>query len=139
MMPYVRKGIEEGAQVPAHRYLWALAELNKLRLVIRRFFMDYDLLVLPSTSVTAFPVDHRPEIVAGEKIEPMWGWYATLFPFNLSGNPAASIPCGFTCDGLPIGMQIVGRKLDEATVLRASAAFEEAKPWANVRPSISKL
>ena len=67
----------------------------------------------------------------------MWAFYAPLFGFNMSGNPAASIPCGFTRDGLPIGMQVVGHKLDEVTVLGASAAFEEARPWAHVRPPIS--
>ena len=56
-------------------------------------------------------------------------------PFNMTGNPAASVPCGFSAEGLPIGMQIVGRRGDEATVLRASAAFEAARPWAQHRPS----
>jgi aspartyl-tRNA(Asn)/glutamyl-tRNA(Gln) amidotransferase subunit A len=52
-------------------------------------------------------------------------------------NPAASVPCGFGSDGLPIGLQIVGRLEDEVTVLRASAAFEEARPWVNKRPPVS--
>ena len=56
--------------------------------------------------------------------------------FNLSGNPAASIPCGFTAEGLPIGLQIAGRQEDEVTVLRVSAAFEENHPWLTKRPLI---
>jgi len=53
---------------------------------------------------------------------------------NMTGQPAASIPAGFTKDGLPIGLQIVGRHLDDATVLRASACFEKARPWKNMWP-----
>jgi aspartyl-tRNA(Asn)/glutamyl-tRNA(Gln) amidotransferase subunit A len=52
----------------------------------------------------------------------------------MTGQPASSVPCGFTKDGLPIGLQIVGRRFDDATVLRASAAFERARPWAQHRP-----
>ena len=58
-------------------------------------------------------------------------------PFNLTGQPAASVPCGFTKDGLPIGLQIVGRRFDDVTVLRASAAFETARPWMARRPAFS--
>jgi aspartyl-tRNA(Asn)/glutamyl-tRNA(Gln) amidotransferase subunit A len=54
----------------------------------------------------------------------------------MTGQPAASVPCGFTEDGLPIGLQIVGRRFDDVTVLRASAAFERARPWAHHRPAL---
>jgi aspartyl-tRNA(Asn)/glutamyl-tRNA(Gln) amidotransferase subunit A len=55
----------------------------------------------------------------------------------MSGHPAASIPCGFSTDGLPIGLHIVGQLGDEATVLQASAAYETAHPWANRRPLLA--
>ncbi|MEE8372765.1 MAG: amidase family protein, partial [Dehalococcoidia bacterium] len=58
-------------------------------------------------------------------------------PFNLTGQPAASVPAGWTDDGLPVGLQIVGRRYDEVTVLRAAAAFEEACPWAGRRPPVA--
>ncbi|GIT27581.1 MAG: hypothetical protein CM1200mP41_36250 [Gammaproteobacteria bacterium] len=61
------------------------------------------------------------------------------YPFNFTGQPAASVPCGFTSDGLPVGLQIVGRWRDEATVLRAAACFEAAQPWMGfVRASVSR-
>lgn len=63
-------------------------------------------------------------------------YLAYTYPFNVTGQPAASVPCGWTDDGLPVGLQIVGRRFDEATVLRAAAAFEEAFPWAGRRPPI---
>jgi Asp-tRNA(Asn)/Glu-tRNA(Gln) amidotransferase A subunit family amidase len=62
---------------------------------------------------------------------------AFTYPFNLTGHPAATVPCGFTKDGLPIGLQIVGRRLGDATVLRAAAAYEAAAPWADRRPPLS--
>ena len=58
------------------------------------------------------------------------------FIFNMTGQPAATVPCGFTKAGLPIGLQIIGRRFDDVTVLRASAAFEAARPWAQHRPAL---
>ncbi|HEU4437651.1 MAG TPA: amidase family protein, partial [Methylomirabilota bacterium] len=57
------------------------------------------------------------------------------YPFNMTGHPGASVPCGFTRDRLPIGLQIVGRRFEDATVLRASAAFERLAPWKQERPA----
>ena len=59
------------------------------------------------------------------------------YPINLIGHPATSIPCGFSSDGLPIGLHIIGRKGDEETVMAASAAFEQARPWIDTRPPVS--
>ena len=63
-------------------------------------------------------------------------WAEFSYPFNFSGNPAASVPCGFTAEGLPVGMQIVGRRFADLTVLQAARAFEEARPWADRRPPL---
>ncbi len=65
------------------------------------------------------------------------GWTPFSYPFNWSGNPAASIPCGFTSEGLPVGLQIVARRFDDLGVLQASAAFEAARPWGQHRPVLS--
>ena len=59
------------------------------------------------------------------------------YPINLIGHPAATVPCGFSSDGLPIGLHIIGRRGDEETVIAASAAFERAKPWIGHRPAVS--
>ena len=64
-------------------------------------------------------------------------WAEFSYPFNLSQVPAASIPCGFTAAGLPVGLQIVGRRFDDLGVLQMSAAFEAARPWASARPPIA--
>ena len=64
----------------------------------------------------------------GEGVDPLIGWCLT-YPANFTGHPAASVPAGFTRDGLPVGMQLVGRRFDEATLIAASAAFERTRPW----------
>ncbi len=102
----------------------------------RRFFQKHDLLLTPTLARPAFEIGlDNPTEIAGKPV-PEWAWTPFTYPFNMTGQPAASVPCGFTKDGLPIGLQIVGRQYDDATVLRASAAFEAARPWAHHRPPI---
>jgi aspartyl-tRNA(Asn)/glutamyl-tRNA(Gln) amidotransferase subunit A len=103
---------------------------------IQKFFEKYDLLLTPVLAVPPFPVDvYSPREINGQKVGGL-AWMPFTYPFNITGQPAASVPCGFTDNGLPIGMQIVGRKYDEVTVLKASAAFERAKPWADKYPPL---
>src|SRR6266511_3113768 len=66
--------------------------------------------------------------IDGRKVD-AFHWLSFAFPFNFTGQPAATVPAGFTQDGLPIGLRIAGRRLDDALVLRASAAYEAAAPW----------
>lgn len=103
---------------------------------VHRFFEEWDLLLTPAVSVAAFPADR---LMPEHWPEHEWDWisWAELsYPFNFSGNPAASVPCGFTRDGLPVGLQIVGPRLDDLAVLQAAAAFERARPWADRRPPL---
>jgi aspartyl-tRNA(Asn)/glutamyl-tRNA(Gln) amidotransferase subunit A len=103
---------------------------------IHRWFGNWDFLLTPSVSVAAFPAeklmpDHWPQHA--------WDWVSWAefsYPFNMSWNPAASVPCGFTADGLPVGLQIVGKRFDDLGVLQASAAFEAIQPWAGHRPAL---
>ena len=101
-----------------------------------RFMQRYDLLLTPTLAVPPFPVHIQgPEKIDGHIVAP-FRWLAFTFPMNLTGQPAASVPAGWTDDGLPVGLQIIGRHLDDQMVLRASAAFEQAKPWAHRWPGI---
>ncbi len=103
---------------------------------IHEFFEDWDFLLTPSVSTTAFPAHLlQPE----DWPQHPWDWLRWAefsYPFNWSGNPAVSVPCGFTAKGLPVGLQIVGRRFDDLGVLQASAAFEEARPWQDRRPPL---
>ena len=101
---------------------------------IHEFFDGWDFLLTPTVTVPAFVAEEPAprDWTQGDGI--LAGWTPFSYPFNWSGNPAASVPCGFTPDGLPVGLQIVGRRFDDLGVLQASAAFEAARPWADKRP-----
>jgi aspartyl-tRNA(Asn)/glutamyl-tRNA(Gln) amidotransferase subunit A len=104
---------------------------------ISAFLQNWDYLISPVVSVAAFPVERvRPQ----HWPEHSWDWLSWsefLYPFNLSTHPAASIPCGMTAAGLPVGLQIVSRRFNDLGVLQAAAAFEEAVPMHRQRPPVS--
>jgi len=101
-----------------------------------RFMQNYDLLLTPTLATPPFPLYMQgPEIIDGRMVASN-EWLNFCFPFNFTGQPAASVPAGFTQSGLPVGLQLVGRHLDDATVLAASAAFEQAQPWIGRKPGV---
>ena len=105
-----------------------------------RFFQKYDLLLTPTTPVAAFDVNQRlPSSIDGSTDVPAHALSWFTLPFNLTGNPAASLPCGRTTDGLPIGLQIVGNHLDDRGVLCASAAFERETNWTSGWPNFKGM
>jgi aspartyl-tRNA(Asn)/glutamyl-tRNA(Gln) amidotransferase subunit A len=93
---------------------------------MRQFMQRFDLLVTPSVAVPAF--DARPAGHTALDPHSMLGWTPFSYPFNLTQQPACTIPCGLTSGGLPIGLQIVGPMFGDALVLRAARAFESAMP-----------
>ena len=88
----------------------------------------YDLLITPQLAITAFAAGH--EVPPETQMERWWEWSPFTYPFNLTQQPAAAVPCGFTPSGLPVSMQIVGAKYSDALVLRAAYAYETAHPFA---------
>jgi aspartyl-tRNA(Asn)/glutamyl-tRNA(Gln) amidotransferase subunit A len=99
-----------------------------------RFLRQYDLVLTPTTAVAPFTLGiHGPETIDGKEVR-SFQWLPFTFPFNMTGQPAASVPAGFTRAGLPVGLQIIGRHLDDPLVLRASAAYEAAAPWKDCWP-----
>ncbi len=121
--------IRDGLGRSADEYLKARADKITYIGQIASFFETWDLLLTPAVSVAAFPADRlQPE----HWPQHPWDWLSWAefsYPFNMSGAPAASIPCGFTGEGLPVGLQIVAGRFKDLQVLQAAAAFEEAKPW----------
>ena len=138
---YARWTIEQGASMTAVDYLRALGERDRMVQQFMDQFDKFDLLLSPTMATTAFPADGfgYPTEVGGEEPypTPAWGFLPYTHPINTIGFTAASIPCGFDSDGMPIGLHIIGQPGDEATVLAASAAFEQAHPWAHLRPPVS--
>jgi Asp-tRNA(Asn)/Glu-tRNA(Gln) amidotransferase A subunit family amidase len=99
----------------------------------------HDLLASPTLALPPFPhpglAELGPREVAGQPIDRFLGWLFT-WPFNLTGQPAVSIPCGWTEDGLPLALQLVGRRGADGLVLRVAAAIERLRPWDDRRPSL---
>ena len=105
--------------------------------VVRRFFARYDLLLTPTTAVPPFAIGvDFPLEIAGRPVSSPLAWIPFTFPFAMTGQPAISVPCGWTKEGLPVGLQIVGRRFADATVLIAAHLFEAARPWTQRRPSL---
>jgi len=136
MDPGLVAAIRDGARYSLADYIAARGRKIDYVSRMNAFFDRYDLLITPSTSVTSFPLhqlnpDHWPQHE--------WDWFdwaGFSYPFNFSGNPASTVPVGFSGEGLPIGMQIAGRRFEDSVVLRASACYEEARPWAQHRPPL---
>ena len=101
---------------------------------MRLFFERYDLLLSPTLPCAAFDVGR--DTPPGQDARNIVSWVYYTYPFNLTGQPAASIPAGFSGAGLPVGLQMVAGINREVDILRAAAAFEEAAPWAERRPAL---
>jgi aspartyl-tRNA(Asn)/glutamyl-tRNA(Gln) amidotransferase subunit A len=124
---------DASAGLTVGEFLKALAARQAMVDTLRRFFEKYDLLLTPTLCLPAFPLGLvGPREVAGREVTHL-GW-TLCYPFNYSGQPAVSVPAGWTASGLPVGLQIVGRRLEDALVLRAAATFETLRPWAARRP-----
>jgi aspartyl-tRNA(Asn)/glutamyl-tRNA(Gln) amidotransferase subunit A len=134
---YVREGLTYGRTVTGAMYAKALGYIEQLKSQFADQFATYDLLLSPTMAVPAFPVHQNPTSIAGREVDPFLGFLPFTYPINLIGHAAASIPCGFSADGLPIGLHMVGRRGDEETIIAASAAFETARPWRHQRPPVS--
>lgn len=107
---------------------------------VQRWFETYDYLVTPTLSRTALPIDQdlfEPISIDGAEVgELRRNWFPYTMPFNITGHPALTLCCGYDSEGLPIGLQIVGRFRDDASVLRAAALYEHSEDWLSRRPEL---
>ena len=129
MDPGFRRIAEEGRGVTLAAYLAAHAARTQLAEHMRQFHERYDLLLTPQMPLTALETG-RVMPADGRYGEGWIDWSPFTYPFNLTQQPAASVPCGFAADGLPVALQIVGPSRNDARVLRAARAFESACPFA---------
>lgn len=134
MDPQLVNVADKAAQRSMLDYLGAVNERMSLSERMALFHQRYDLLVTPALPITAF--------TAGREVPEDWhstrwpSWAPFCYPFNMTGQPALSVPCGFDAEGLPIGMQIVGGRFCDELVLRAGAAYQQAAPLTDSRPSL---
>lgn len=134
---YARDAYERGASTTGADYAKALGEIDKIKVRFTDQFKIYDLILTPTMAVSPFPHGEPPTVIDGQEVSAFPGSFPHTYPINMIGHPAASVPCGFSAEGLPIGLHIIGRWGDEAMVIAASAAFEQARPWADQLPPIS--
>lgn len=134
--PVVQSFLPLAEQMTARDALAAIYGDYAVHDLLVAFFQQYELFLTPTLATPPYASGiFGPSEVAGEAVSSPLDPFFT-HPFNLSGQPAASIPVGFTESGLPVGLQIVGRRFAEKTVLRASACFEAARPWADRWPAL---
>ena len=129
--------VERAQALPASHLARAQQQRNTYWAAMRGFMEEFDLLLTPTMPCTAFSAGlNEPDGWQRSTLAPL-DWTPFTFPFNLTGQPAATVPCGFDTQGLPVGLQIVGRWRDDPTVFRAAAAFEQARPWRDVKPPLN--
>jgi aspartyl-tRNA(Asn)/glutamyl-tRNA(Gln) amidotransferase subunit A len=135
--------MDNGAGHSAVALQEAMFERTQVFREIQGWFAHHDIVATPTLSRTALSIDH--DFFAAIEIDGQTAdtvrkaWYSYTLPFNLSGNPAVTLPCGRAADGLPIGLQLIGPHLGDARLLRAAALFEMARPWAQERPRVPGL
>lgn len=137
MNPNLVWNIEQGFPLTVKQIGEADKERTALYHRVRQFFEKYDLLLTPTVAVPPFPQEMiYPKEINGKPMKNYQEWLYLTYALTITGLPVISVPCGFTSEGLPVGLQIVGRRLAEATVLKAAAAFEAIAPWGDKRPSL---
>ncbi len=133
-----RDVVAKGASYSGIEYVEAGYRRNSLRMSFLEIFGKVDAIVSPTVAVTAFPAGALGvDEIDGVTVDRHLGWSPFSWPVNLTGLPAATIPCGFDAEGLPIGLQIIAPWLDEGLIVRIAAAFECARPWSQFRPRTS--
>jgi aspartyl-tRNA(Asn)/glutamyl-tRNA(Gln) amidotransferase subunit A len=134
----LRESVERGARWSAVDWANALGQRTAIYRRVHALFQRFDFLLSPTISRPALAVDHDPFdpiTIGGETAGSIRGaWYPYLWPFNLSGHPALSLPCGWSADGLPIGLQIVGPWYSDRAVLALAAQLERERPCGRPMP-----
>jgi aspartyl-tRNA(Asn)/glutamyl-tRNA(Gln) amidotransferase subunit A len=106
---------------------------------VQAWFETCDIVAMPTLSRSALPIEQDffgPIEIDNQSVENIRAsWYPYTMPFNLTGNPAVSLPCGFGSDGMPLAIQLVAPAGRDAELLRVAAAFEHARPWAERKPT----
>jgi len=134
MDPDLVSAIKAGAGYSGQGVIKAMNIRRQYYDIIYHIFEDVDIIVTPTVACTAFELGkNNPDKIGGKPVSPA-SWTLPTFVFNMTGHPAASIPCGWSSIGLPIGMQIVGKRFNDLKVLQVSKAFEEISPWQDKRP-----
>ena len=130
--PGLLKEIKSGRGLTAADYLDAFLARGAIAHKMAQFHETYDLLLTPQMPTGAIPAGAGVDVPAGSSFKHWVEWSPFTYPFNVTQQPAASVPCGFTREGLPVGLQIVGPMRADMLVLQAARAYEAARPFATI-------
>jgi len=134
--PELRRTIEIGLSFSVNDVKAAELQRETIYEEICKNLKKFEVLITPTTACLPFELNKSsPERIDNKEISPL-EWIPFTYPFNMSGHPVASIPVGWSKEGLPIGMQIIGKRLNDLTVLQTSMAYEEIAPWQNMKPPL---
>ena len=135
--------MERGAKLTGEDVGRALMLRTQLYRQVQNWLERFDVIVMPTLTRTALPIDEalfEPITIGNQKVDTVRrAWYPYTHPFNLTGNPAIVLPCGLHSDGLPISIQLVGRRGADQELLRIGALFEQEQPWAHLRPTLQGI
>ena len=130
LTPEMADIIDEGMKLPTYLFSKDSIKRTKLYYTMDAFFEKYDLLITPTLPLEAFSAEiERPERVGNREIKTLFGWTPFTYPFNLTGQPALTVPAGLGPQGLPVGMQIVGPRGSDRFILEVAKRFEELAPF----------
>jgi Asp-tRNA(Asn)/Glu-tRNA(Gln) amidotransferase A subunit family amidase len=139
--PTLMRMIIKAGTISAITYRQAVYQRAEYYRAVLAFFENYDLLLTPTMPAGAWQwgggADEGPPTIDGRPVAHLIDRVPFTYPFNITGQPAITVPCGFTSEGLPVGLQIVGRWHADALVLRAAACFEMIAPWAEYKPALA--
>jgi amidase len=135
MDPLIRATWERGKNYSAAEYINAITQMHNISRTIMQTLAPYDALITPTLTRPAVRLGTLPSGPNG-RLQEVFEWLVFTFPFNATGQPAFSLPNGFSSEGLPIGLQIVGRQNDEAGIIALAAQLEEARPWKDQHPPV---
>lgn len=131
----LRRWMAEGRKASALDVQAAMEGRTALLRQVEQWLTRFDFLVTPTLACPAVAIDHDPSadvVIDGVACGGLrQGWYPYTHPFNLTGHPAITVPCGWTAAGLPVGLQVVGPYLSDAVLLGVARAYERVCPWSN--------
>lgn len=130
LMDSTKEWLRLGNKVTGAQYSIGITYMSLIENKISTFLQKYDIILTPTVPASPFPIGHPPHIISSKFIHPYLGLWSLLVPFNMSGHPAFTIPCGTSPTGLPIGMQLVGRYFSEGLLLSLAHSYEQAHPFA---------
>ncbi len=143
MSPTLVRQMSGGGQHTAEMLARASLQRTAIYRKVQGWFDRYDVILTPTIARTALPIEERlfePVEIEGRSVDSIRkAWYPYTHPFNLTGNPAVSLPAGLHSDGLPMAVQLVGARGADALLLKVASLFERAMPWDEIRPKVSGL